>query len=90
MVAIQGHIVVSSDGPALTRLELTIHMAVMDMVIFRTIFFELFSFLHVHAPYSLSRLLMNLGNTPRRRQQVLLFVRPIDSGTTKPKHKYYC
>ena len=25
--------------------------AVMDMVIFRTIFFELFSFLHIHVPY---------------------------------------
>ena len=32
---------------------------VMDMVIFRTIFFELFSFLHVHAPYSPFRLLTN-------------------------------
>ena len=34
---------------------------VMDMVIFRTIFFELFSFLHVHAPYPPFRLLTNLG-----------------------------
>ena len=33
---------------------------VMDMVIFRTIFFELFSFLHDHAPYPPFRLLMNL------------------------------
>ena len=33
----------------------------MDMVIFRTIFFELFSFLHVHAPYHPFRLLTNLG-----------------------------
>ena len=34
---------------------------VMDMVIFRTIFFELFSFLHVHAPYPPFRLLTHLG-----------------------------
>ena len=34
---------------------------VMDMVIFRTIFFELFSFLHVHAPYPPFHLLTNLG-----------------------------
>ena len=62
-VAIQGRVLANSDGPALTRLELTIHMAddkanVMDMVIFRTIFFELFSFLHIHAPCPPFRLLM--------------------------------
>ena len=34
---------------------------VMDMVIFRMIFFELFSFLHVHAPYPPFCLLTNLG-----------------------------
>ena len=33
----------------------------MDMVIFRTIFKELFSFLHVHTPYHPFRLLTNLG-----------------------------
>ena len=43
-------------------------VGVMDMVIFRTIFFELFSFLHVHAPYSPFRLLTNLRNTPRQDQ----------------------
>ena len=39
---------------------------VMDMVTFRTIFFELFSFLHVHDPYYPFRLLTNLRNTPRQ------------------------
>ena len=53
---------------------------VMDIVIFRTIFFELFSFLHVHAPYHPFRLLMNLG-IHQRQDKALLFVRPIDNGT---------
>ena len=56
----------------------------MDMVIFRTIFFELFSFLHVHTPYYPFRLLTNSRNTPRQ-DKTLLFVRPIDSGTQKLK-----
>ena len=56
--------------------------AVMDMVIFRTIFFELFSFLHVHAPYHPFRLLTNLG-IHRRQDKALLFVRPIDNGTQR-------
>ena len=41
---------------------------VMDMVIFRTIFFELFSFLHVHAPYPPFCLLTNLGKHQKTRQ----------------------
>ena len=44
----------------------------MDMVIFRTIFFELFSFLHVHAPYPPFRLLMNLGNTPQDKANTVI------------------
>ena len=43
-------------------------LAVMDMVIFRTIFFELFSFLHVHAPYPPFHLLTNLRSTPTRNK----------------------
>ena len=41
----------------------------MDMVIFRTIFFELFSFLHVHSPYRPFRLLTNLGKHRKTRQR---------------------
>ena len=48
----------------------------MDMVIFRTIFFELFSFLHVHAPYPPFRLLMNLG-MHQRQDKTLKSIRPI-------------
>ena len=61
----------------------------MDMVIFRTIFFELFSFLHVHAPYHPFRLLMNLGkDTPRRDKNTV--IRTADSnGTNKTKKCYY-
>ena len=44
---------------------------VMDMVIFRTIFFELFSFLHVHAPYPPFRLLTNLGTHQTRQNTVI-------------------
>ena len=50
--------------------------SVMDMVIFRTIFFELFSFLHVHDPYPPFRLLTNLRK-PSKTRQTLIFVRPI-------------
>ena len=49
---------------------------VMDMVIFRTIFFELFSFLHIHALYPPFRLLTNLGTYPGRRQNTV-YERPI-------------
>ena len=56
-------------------------VSVMDMVIFRTIFFELFSFLHVHAPYSPFRLLTNLRNTPRQDKNAL--IRMADSDGTK-------
>ena len=56
----------------------------MDMVIFRMIFVELFSFLHVHVPYYPFRLLTNLRNTPRR-DETLLFVWPIDNSTGKLK-----
>ena len=44
---------------------------VMDMVIFRTIFFELFSFLHVHAPYPPFHLLMNLGKHQEQDETLL-------------------
>ena len=46
--------------------------SVMDMVIFRTIFFELFSFLHVHIPYPPFCLLTNLRNTPRQDQNTMI------------------
>ena len=52
----------------------------MDMAIFRMIFFELFSFLYVHAPYPPFRLLMNLGKHPKETQGTI-FVRPIDNST---------
>ena len=51
-------------------------ITVMDMVIFRTIFFELFSFLHVHDPYPPFRLLMNLRNS-RDKTKTLFFVQPM-------------
>ena len=51
-------------------------ITVMDMVIFRTIFFELFSFLHVHDPYPPFRLLMNLRNS-RDKTKTPLFVQPM-------------
>ena len=60
---------------------------VMDMVFFRMIFFELFSFLHVHAPYPQFRLLTNLGKTPRQ-DKTLEFVRPINNGTKETSS--YC
>ena len=47
------------------------HGTVMDMVIFRTIFFELFSFLHVHNLYPPFRLLTNLGTHSRQRQNTV-------------------
>ena len=57
---------------------------VMDMVIFRTIFFELFSFLHVHALYPPFRLLTNLGIHPRTRQKHC--IRMADSNGTNHEH----
>ena len=60
---------------------------VMDMVIFRTIFFELFSFLHVHAPYPPFHLLTNLGKAPTQ-DETLSFVRPINNGTKETSS--YC
>ena len=54
---------------------------VMDMVIFRTIFFELFSFLHVRAPYPPFRLLMNLGTRQETRRSNC--IRAADSNGTK-------
>ena len=56
----------------------------MDMVIFRTIFFELFSFLHVHAPYPPFRLLTNLGT--HQRQDEALCIRTADSNGTQNEH----
>ena len=58
--------------------------SVMDMVIFRMIFFELFSFLHVHALYHPFRLLMNLG-VHQGQDKTLLFERPIDNGTQQTR-----
>ena len=56
----------------------------MDMVIFRTIFFELFSFLHVHAPYPSLRLLTNLGQHQKQDETLLFNGRY--NGTPNPKH----
>ena len=53
----------------------------MDMVIFRTIFFELFSFLHVHTPYLPFHLLMNLGAHQKTRQNAV--IRTADSNGTQ-------
>ena len=64
------------------------HATVMDMVIFRTIFFELFSFLHVHTPYLPFRLLTNLGNTPKTRQKHC--IRMADNNGTKFTNTCYC
>ena len=61
---------------------------VMDMAIFRMIFFELFSFLHVHAPYPPFRLLTNSRNTPRR-DKTLLFAWPIGGGTKQKQDMCY-
>ena len=58
--------------------------SVMDMVIFRTIFFEPFSFLHVHAPYLPFRLLTNLG-MHQRQDETLLFIQPMTM-VHKDKH----
>ena len=56
----------------------------MDMVIFRTIFFELFSFLHVHAPYPPFRLLMNSGK--HRKQDKDTVIRTADNDSTCHGH----
>ena len=58
----------------------TLAPLVMDMVIFRMIFFELFSFHHIHAPYPPFRLLMNLGKHPEETQGTI-FIWLIDNGT---------
>ena len=58
---------------------------VMDMVIFRTIFFELFSFLHVHAPYPPFRLLTNLGTHQRQDETPCIKEWPI---VMVHKHKH--
>ena len=55
----------------------------MDMVIFRTIFFELFSFLHVRAPYPPFRLLTNLGTHQKARQSNC--IRAANSNGTKSR-----
>ena len=60
-------------------------VTVMDMVIFRTIFFELFSFLHVHAPYHPFRLLTNLGMHQRQGKDTSICTADDDS-TQKHEH----
>ena len=61
-----------------TRVEVATNLqyslpTVMDMVIFKMIFFELFSFLHVHVPYPPFRLLTNLGrHTNGKHKDILI------------------
>ena len=55
----------------------------MDMVIFRTNFFELFSFLHIHVPYPPFRLLTNLG---KHQDETNTVIRTADSNGTQNKH----
>ena len=60
-----------SNSASLTRAQFR-EIVVMDMVKFRTIFFELFSFLHIHNPYPPFCLLTNLGRPLKTRQTLIL------------------